>query len=79
MEERPRGELVAALVESIAARTESGNNRLARALLRRSWPGGFTDRSEPAALEWVRRWGPRGQVPLPPGCSCARGPCPVCN
>ncbi len=43
------------------------------------WPGGASDRTEPAALRWVSRWRPmRALAPLPV-CSCRAGHCPVCN
>jgi len=48
-------------------------------MLRHSWPGGSRDRSEPVALEWVRRWGPRRIGALLPACSCTAGRCRVCN
>jgi hypothetical protein len=77
MDERARG--IAAIIESIATRTDCESRRIARALLRRSWPGDASDRREPGALEWLRRWGPRGPVPVGPGCSCAAGRCALCN
>ena len=40
---------------------------------------GATDRSEPAALDWVRRWGPAPLGTALPDCSCAAGRCTVCN
>jgi hypothetical protein len=43
------------------------------------WPGGPADRSEPAALEWVRRWRPDRTEATLPLCSCWAGRCPVCN
>jgi hypothetical protein len=43
------------------------------------WPGGMQDRSERAALQWVRRWHPaRAAMPVP-ACSCVTGRCAVCN
>ena len=40
-------------------------------LMQRLWPGGSTDRFDPSAVEWLRRWGPVRQVATPPaGSSC---------
>jgi hypothetical protein len=50
----------------------------ARRLADRCWPGG-ADRTEPAALEWLRRWGPRAAQPLPLACECRAGRCELCN
>ncbi|MDX6225036.1 MAG: hypothetical protein QOE64_1412 [Frankiales bacterium] len=66
-------------IESIATRTPSASERLATALLHRAWPGGSADRSEPAGLEWVRRWGPAGIVSGALACTCAQGRCALCN
>jgi len=76
---RSDDEGLAAHIESIATRNESAAARLARMLARRAWPGGGSDRHSPAAVEWVRRWGPRGLSPVPPACSCEQGRCVVCN
>ena len=77
MDEQARG--LVGIIEALAARSESETHSLARMLLRRSWPGDSMDRRQPGAVEWVRRWGPSGPAPLPPGCSCAVGRCGVCN
>jgi hypothetical protein len=77
MDEQARG--IAAIIESIATRTDSESRHVARSLLRRSWPGDVSDRREPGAMEWLRRWGPRGPAPVGPACSCAAGRCAVCN
>jgi hypothetical protein len=37
------------------------------------------DHTQPAAREWVRRWGPARLGATLPGCSCAAGRCTVCN
>jgi hypothetical protein len=70
---------VVAHIESICTRAESDTDRLVLAMLRSCWPGGMGDRTEAVALEWVRRWGPRGVGVLPPTCSCKFGRCRVCN
>jgi hypothetical protein len=43
------------------------------------WPGGAEDRTDRAALHWVRRWRPERLGAALPACSCAAGRCPVCN
>jgi hypothetical protein len=43
------------------------------------WPGGLADRTEPAALPWVRRWRPGRACVSVPACACAAGRCPICN
>jgi hypothetical protein len=43
------------------------------------WPGGSTDRTERAALNWVRRWRPEKAGTPIPVCSCAVGHCALCN
>jgi hypothetical protein len=62
-----------------AARQPREAMQLALRIGRHCWPGGHADRTTPAALEWVRRWGPRGVKPATPDCSCAHGRCAVCN
>jgi hypothetical protein len=74
--ERP--EDIGARIESIARLdTRWMIHRGARAL----WPGGPADRHEPGAVEWLRRWRPRGPVDANqiPTCACAAGRCLVCN
>jgi len=66
-------------IDSIATRSQRASERLATALLHRAWPGGSADRSEPAGLEWVRRWGPANMAPAALTCSCAQGRCVLCN
>jgi hypothetical protein len=66
-------------IESIATRSDRAADRLATTLLHRAWPGDSADRIEPAALEWVRRWGPARLAPDALSCSCAVGRCALCN
>ena len=76
----PRESVVAAVVEAIDERTATQTDFIMAALVRGSWPGGIGDRVEPAALEWVRRWGPaklKGDYLT--DCSCVDGRCRVCN
>ena len=73
MDGTPDRSLIAALLASIATPEET--SRLAL----QQWPGGLADRSEPAALEWVRRWGPSRLTADMPDCSCTHGRCAICN
>jgi hypothetical protein len=67
-------------ITALDARTESETLRLLSGVRLASWPGGGEDRSEPGALDWIRRWRPErvGGATLPV-CSCAQGACAVCN
>jgi hypothetical protein len=78
--DEPRTNLVASVIEAIEARTDAQTAFITAALVRGAWPGGIGDRREPAALEWVRRWGPAGAPPdYLDECSCVEGRCTVCN
>ena len=79
MADSPCDPRIVAHIEAISARVESEAERLLSAMLRDCWPGGPVDRTDPEALDWVRRWGPRCAGPIPPACSCAAGRCLVCN
>ena len=79
VDDRPAYTFIAALVDSISSHTDSEADGLASALMRRHWPGGGSDRTDPIALDWVRRWGPKRSAHALPGCSCAEGPCGLCN
>jgi hypothetical protein len=66
-------------IESAVRRAEPEGRRETSRLLGACWPGGAEDRTERAALAWVRRWRPaRAGAPLPV-CSCTAGRCLVCN
>jgi hypothetical protein len=72
--------VVAAVVETIDERSSSQTDFIMAALVRGAWPGGIGDRLEPAALEWVRRWGPaKVDADYLSDCSCVHGRCLVCN
>jgi hypothetical protein len=71
--------LIAWLLAAIDTRDHFETTELAAALLSRTWPGGHGDRSEPVALEWVRRWGPSRLTEASYACSCEQGRCTVCN
>lgn len=49
------------------------------AATRECWPGGSEDRTEPAALYWLRQWRPAQALATLPACSCAAGRCAICN
>ena len=66
-------------IESAAARPERETRRLIARIVTNCWPGGSEDRTEPGALDWVRRWGPSRAGSALPACSCAAGNCSVCN
>jgi hypothetical protein len=65
-------------VGSIANRSEHEARRLAAAVADRCWSPS-SEGSVPAALEWLRRWGPKGLAPSTPACSCRAGRCMLCN
>jgi hypothetical protein len=71
--------------DDISALIASARSPQSQRMIARSagavWPGGPADRTQPAALEWVRRWSPRHPVSADdiPACGCARGRCQVCN
>jgi hypothetical protein len=66
-------------IESVAGRQEPGPISLAARLAASCWPSGSEDRTDPTALEWVRRWRPeKAGTPLP-SCSCVTGRCGLCN
>jgi hypothetical protein len=73
-----RKQSVARIVADIESRTARETAALATHLSARCWPKA-SDASVPAALEWVRRWGPNRQTADPLDCSCALGRCAVCN
>ena len=79
MADHPGDTQIAAHIESISTRSESDTELLVAAMLRHCWPGDSADRTEPVALAWVRRWGPRRVGLIPPSCSCAEGRCRLCN
>ena len=70
-------ELLATLVASASTSTSADPGPLAR-LAARCWPRP-ADGHVPAALDWVRRWGP-GPLAAPiAACACATGRCGTCN
>jgi hypothetical protein len=79
MDDRRRDFSIASHVEAISARTDAERDLLSAALVGRSWPGGPVDRTERAALAWLRRWRPGRPGLKPLACECAAGRCLVCN
>ena len=75
---KPQDDPIALHVGSIANRSEHESRRLAAAVADRCW-NRSSERSVPAALEWLRLWGPKGVTPTPPACSCRLGRCLLCN
>jgi hypothetical protein len=65
-------------ITRVARGDELAEDRLATGVSR-CWPAGLADRSDPAALEWLRRWRPARSLSALPACSCAAGRCMVCN
>jgi hypothetical protein len=75
-------EFVRQHIELVQSRSPDGENaplEVAERLAVECWPGGCADRSEPAALKWLRRWRPTSSAVSPPACSCATGRCRICN
>ena len=78
MHEPAREPSLPSIVASIDGRDAFDTERLVTTLRRRCGPGG-SDRTEPGAIEWVKRWGPSRITAQPFECSCVQGRCAVCN
>jgi hypothetical protein len=72
-------DLVRDHIKRLAQRDELAGRELIARVARECWPGGSADRSEPAALSWLRRWRPVRAIAPVPVCCCADGRCAVCN
>ena len=72
----PDHRLVARIVTVLEERTQAQGDLLAATLAAR-WSA--SDRHEPAAHEWLRRWTPKPAHFVSPACTCAAGRCLVCN
>jgi hypothetical protein len=72
----PDQRLVSRLVTVLQERTQAQGDLLAATLAAR-WSA--SDRHEPAAHEWLRRWTPKPATFIAPPCTCAAGRCLVCN
>jgi hypothetical protein len=66
-------------IEALASRSAAETSDLTSGIVRSCWPGGGEDRTQPAALAWVRRWRPEQLGAALPTCACAAGRCAVCN
>jgi hypothetical protein len=66
-------------ISDIDGRSHAETGRLVARMQRFCWPGGSSDRSEPGAIGWVRRWRPARFDAVIPVCSCAQGRCAMCN
>jgi hypothetical protein len=73
-----RNEPIHEHIAALDTRTPAETNRLMSSILGSCWPGG-ADRTEPGALDWVRRWRPDRIGAELLACSCARGHCALCN
>jgi hypothetical protein len=72
----PDHRLVARIVTVLSERTPAQGDLLASTLAAR-WS--TSDRHEPGAHEWLRRWSPTPARFIAPACTCAAGRCLVCN
>jgi hypothetical protein len=63
----------------IAARENRRSPTAVSRLSGACWPGGGSDRLEPAAVAWVKRWRPASAAIALPMCACAVGRCAICN
>jgi len=66
-------------IDSAAPGGGTESRRLAALILSACWPGGPEDRTERAALDWLRRWRPEQINAELPACSCSSGRCVLCN
>ena len=66
-------------IAEIAQRDERQTLDLIGRIQRACWVGDGADRARPGALSWLRRWRPDRAAATLPLCSCAQGPCAVCN
>jgi hypothetical protein len=72
----PDERLVARVVQVLEERTPAQGELLAATLAAR-WSA--SDRHEPTAHEWLRRWTPKTAHFVTPMCTCAAGRCRICN
>jgi hypothetical protein len=66
-------------IDSAAPRGGPQGLRLTALILRACWPGGPADRTQRAALDWLRAWHPDAAAAELPVCSCETGRCVLCN
>jgi hypothetical protein len=79
VDQHPPDRLIARLIASLAGRTDAQTRELVRVLLDGRAPEERTDRREPVAVEWLRRWAPQPSYLAPVACSCKAGHCRLCN
>ena len=72
----PDHRLVERIVTVLEERTQAQGDLLAATLAAR-WS--TSDRHEPAAHEWLKRWTPKPAHFVSPTCTCASGRCLLCN
>jgi hypothetical protein len=70
---------IRAHIQAASTETAADVVGLTSRIIRTCWPGGPEDRTEPAALEWLRYWRPQRFAAELPACTCATGRCAVCN
>jgi hypothetical protein len=61
------------------ARSRAQAGAIVRRITAACWPGSGADRTEPAARMWLARWRPERAAAQLPACTCAKGPCTICN
>jgi hypothetical protein len=66
-------------IQQAGRRPAGETRRLTNRIVSSCWPGGAEDRTEPAALAWIRRWRPTSGGMVLPTCSCATGHCAHLN
>ena len=72
----PDHRLVERVVTRLGERTQAQGDLLAATLAAR-WS--TSDRHEPDAHEWLKRWTPKPAHFVTTACTCAAGRCLVCN
>jgi hypothetical protein len=72
-------ELRVHIAASVTASQPAELRELTSRIVSVCWPGGYLDRSTPAARAWLRLWRPRRVGAELPVCSCVSGRCAVCN
>ena len=77
--EEPHRARIHRLIGTAEREARDGRAGLADALQRWCWPGGGEDRMDSIARGEVRRSGPRLLDDIAFECTCACGPCELCN
>ena len=66
-------------IRTVTDRPEDRMTGLTYRIVSACWPGGLQDRTDVAALGWLRRWRPESIGAELPPCGCASGRCTICN